>query len=137
MQSYEYIVVTADSKIRRIIADSIKGVLEAYDESIEESPIVNIFRNNAITQGGVSHEALVSAVVEPKIAYDTGCRTYPNVPVETMQGKGIVLSAVASKGWKFDGWFVGDTQVATTLQASIVNTYEGEVFYKARFSPAV
>ena len=137
METYEYVVVTADGKIRRIIADSIKGVLEAYDESVEESPIVNIFRNNPVSQGGVSHEALVKAVVEPVVAYETGCRAYPNIPVETMQGREIVLSAVASKGWKFDGWFVGDTQVATTTQAVIINTYEGEVFYKARFSPAV
>lgn len=137
MQTYEYIVVTADNKIQRIISDSIRGVLEAYDESVEESPIINIFRNNAVTEGGVSHSALVSAIVEPKIAYDTGCRAYPNIPVETMQGRQIVLSAVASNGWKFDGWFVGDTQVATTPQAVIANAYEGEVFYKARFSPAV
>ena len=137
MQTYEYVVVTADNKIRRVIADSVKGVLEAYDESVEESPIINIFRNVEITKGGVSKEARISAAVEPRVAYDTGCRAYPDIPVETMPGKGIVLSAVAAKGWKFDGWFVGDTQVATTLQASIINTYEGEVLYKARFSPAV
>lgn len=135
MQTYEYIVVTADNKIQRVIADSVRGVLEAVDE--EESPIVNIFRNNAVSQGGVSHNALVSAIVEPVIAYETGCRAYPNIPVETMQGKQITISAVASKGWKFDGWFVGDNQVATSPQATIANVYEGEVFYKARFSPAV
>lgn len=137
METYEYVVVTADNKVRRIVADSIKGVLEAYDESVEESPIVNIFRNNAITQGGVSEKAVIHAEVYPPVAVVTGCRAYPSIPVETMQGSAITLCAITKEGWKFDGWFVGDTQVATTEQATIINTYAGKITYQARFTPAV
>jgi uncharacterized repeat protein (TIGR02543 family) len=134
MQTYEYLVVTADNKIQRVVADSIKGVLEAVDE--ESVPIINIFRNVEITQGGVSEKATVGTAVHPTTAFETGCRAYPNIPVQTAQGKQITLSAVHLPGWKFDGWFVGDTQVATTEQATILNQFAGEVTYVAHFSPS-
>lgn len=133
MQTYEYLVVTADNKIQRVVADSIKGVLEAVDE--DEVPIINIFRNVEITQGGVSEKATIAASVFPAIAFETGCRAYPSIPVETAQGKQITLCAVHLPGWKFDGWFVGETQVATSEQATIINQYAGEVTYTAHFSP--
>ena len=133
--TYEYLVVTSDNKVQRIIADSIKGVLEAVDESV--TPIINVFRNNEVTAGGVYEKALVKAEVSPAVAFDTGCRAYPNIPVETKQGQQIVLSATCMPGWKFEGWFVGDTQVATTMQAVILNNEAGEVTYTAKFTPTV
>lgn len=135
MQTYEYVVVTADNKIQRIVADSIKGVLEAVDE--EAQPILNIFRNNELTTGGVSEKATISTKVSPEIAYATGCRAYPSIPVETAQGKQIVLSTAHPAGWKFEGWFVKGTQVATTEQAVLTAQYAGDVVYEAHFSPAV
>ena len=135
MQMYEYLVVTSDNKSLRIVADSIKGVLEAVDE--EETPILNIFRNVPISEGGKSNPATVQATVEPDVAYKTGCRAYPNIPVDTAQGKAIVLSCSRSAGWKFDGWFCNDKFISSDLQASIINEEAGKVVYVAKFSPAV
>ena len=133
MQVFVYTVVTADNKVQYVTADSIKGVLEVVDE--DEAPIVNIFRCSQITEGGVSHAAKVNAEVSPAVAFTTGCRAYPSIPVDTMQGKPVTLSASIAPGWKFDGWYVGTTKVADTPQATIINQYEGEVVYTAKFSP--
>lgn len=133
MQTYEYVVVTSDNKIQRVIADSIEGVLEAVDE--EETPIVNIFRNVEITQGGVSKEAVIRAVVVPQTAFETGCRAYPSLPVSSAQGKQIVLSATIMPGWRFEGWYLGDTKVAEELQAVLINQAAGEAVYEARYTP--
>lgn len=133
MQVYVYTVVTANDKVRYVTADSIKGVLEVVDE--EETPIINIFRSTQVTEGSVSKPAEVRAEVSPAVAFTTGCRAYPSIPVSTMQGKNITLSASVSSGWKFDGWFVGTTKVADSLQATVVNQFEGEVVYTAKFSP--
>ena len=135
MQKYEYLVTTVEHKSIRIVADSIKGVLEAIDE--EENPILNIFRNVPISEGGHSEPANVRAHVYPPVAAETGCQAFPKIPVTTAQGKNITLSASITKGWKFDGWFIGDKKVADELQATIVNMEAGEVLYTAKFSPAV
>lgn len=135
MEKYEYLVVTADGKTMRVVADSIKGVLAAVDE--EETPIVNIFRNVSISEGTVSAPSKVSAKVVPPVAFTTGCRAYPVMPVDTAQGKTVVLSAVRVPGWKFDGWFMDDKLVSTDVQASLIVEKAGIVEYEARFSPAV
>lgn len=132
-QMYEYLVVTTDHKSYRIAADSIKGVLAAIDE--EETPILNIFRSNAISEGNRSLPARVSVKVSPDVAADTGCRAFPAIPVDTQQGKPIVLSAVLEEGWQFDGWYCGDKLTATSLQAMIIVENAGDVVYEARFSP--
>lgn len=136
MDKYEYLVVTTDGKSHRIVADSIKGVLAAVDE--EETPIANIFRNVSISEGTVSEPATVSAKVLPAVAYATGCRAFPVLPVNTVQGKTIVLSAVAANGWKFSGWFTPDGKVISTeIQATVLVEKAGENIYEARFDPAV
>lgn len=136
MDKYEYLVVTTDGKSHRIVADSIKGVLAAVDE--EETPIANIFRNVSISEGTVAEPAVVSAKVLPAVAYTTGCRAFPVLPVHTVQGKTIVLSAVTANGWKFSGWFTPDGKVISTeLQATVLVEKAGENIYEARFDPAV
>ena len=106
MEKYEYFVATADGKSYRVIADSIKGVLAAVDE--EKSPIINIFRNVAVSEGNVSEPAKISARVLPAVAFDTGCRAFPVLPVDTMQGKAVTLCANTARGWKFSGWYTPD-----------------------------
>ena len=133
MQVFVYTVVTADNKVQYVTADSIKGVLEVVDE--DEAPIVNIFRCSQVTEGGVSQAAKVNAEVSPAVAFTTGCRAYPSIPVETMQGKTVTLSASVAPGWKFEGWYVGSTKAADTPQATIVNQYAGDVAYIAKFTP--
>jgi hypothetical protein len=136
MDKYEYLVVTTDGKSHRIVADSIKGVLAAVDE--EETPIANIFRNVSISEGTVSEPATVSAKVLPAVAYATGCRAFPVLPVDTVQGKTIVLSAVTANGWKFSGWYTPDGKVISTeLQATVLVEKAGENMYEARFYTAV
>ena len=80
MQKYEYLVVTADGKSQRVVADNIKGVLAAIDE--DETPVINIFRNVAVSEGNVSEPAKVRAIVLPGVAFDTGCRAFPVLPVD-------------------------------------------------------
>lgn len=135
MEKYEYFVATADGKSYRVIADSIKGVLAAVDE--EKSPIINIFRNVAVSEGNVSKPAKISAFVFPDVAFDTGCRAFPVLPVDTMQGKAVTLCANTSKGWKFEGWYCGDKKVSDDVQATVIVENEGTVLYKANFVPAV
>jgi hypothetical protein len=136
MEKYEYLVVTTDGKSHRIVADSIKGVLAAVDE--DETPIANIFRNVSISEGTVSEPATVSAKVLPAVAYATGCRAFPVLPVDTVQGKTIVLSAVTANGWKFSGWYTPDGKVISTeLQATVLVEKAGENMYEARFYTAV
>lgn len=136
MNKYEYLVVTTDGQSHRVVADSIKGVLAAVDE--EETPIVNIFRNVSISEGTVSEPATVSTKVLPAVAYTTGCRAFPILPVSTMQGKAVVLSAVEANGWKFSGWYKPDGKVISTeLQATVLVEEAGENVYEARFYPAV
>lgn len=131
-QMYEYLVVTIDHKSYRIAADSIKGVLAAIDE--EETPILNIFRSNAISEGNRSLPARVSVKATPNVAVDTGCRAFPSIPVDTQQGKALVLSAVVTEGWKFEGWYCDDKLVATSLQATVIVEKAGDVTYEGRFS---
>ena len=136
MEKYEYLVVTTDGKSHRIVADSIKGVLAAVDE--DETPIANIFRNVSISEGTVAKPAKVSAKVLPAVAFYTGCRTYPVLPVDTMQGKAVTLSAYAARGWKFSGWYTPDGKIVSTdVQATILVENAGETVYEARFYPAV
>ena len=135
MQTYEYIVVTADNKIQRIIADSIKGVLEAVDE--DESAVVNIFRNNSVLQGGTYGTAMVRAEAYPPSAVLTGCKAYPMLPVKTKQGEAAVLCASAPAGWKLEGWFCKDKLVGNDEQLTVIVEDEGDVVYTARFTPAV
>ena len=135
-EKYEYLVVTTDGKSHRIVADSIKGVLAAVDE--EETPIANIFRNVSVSEGTVSAPATVSTKVLPDVAYATGCRAFPVLPVNTKQGKAVVLSAETANGWKFSGWYTPDGKVISTeLQATILVEEAGENVYEARFYPAV
>lgn len=136
MEKYEYLVVTTDGKSHRIVADSIKGVLAAIDE--EETPIANIFRNVSISEGTVSKPAKVSTRVLPVVAFDTGCRSFPVLPVSTMQGKAVTLGAEVAHGWKFSGWYTPDGKVVSTdIQATILVEEAGETVYEARFYPAV
>lgn len=136
MEKYEYLVVTVDGKSHRIVADSIKGVLAAVDE--DETPIANIFRNVPISEGTVSKPARVSARVLPAVAFDTGCRAYPVLPVDTMQGKAVTLCANAARGWKFEGWFNPRGEfISSDIQATIIVEEAGETVYEARFYPAV
>jgi hypothetical protein len=136
MEKYEYLVVTTDGKSHRIVADSIKGVLSAIDE--EETPIANIFRNVPISEGTVAEPATVSTKVLPSVAYDTGCRAFPALPVDTMQGKAVVLGVITANGWKFSGWYTPDGKVISTeLQATVLVEKAGENVYEARFYPAV
>lgn len=136
MEKYEYLVATTDGKAQRVVADSIKGVLAAVDE--EESPIINIFRNVPISEGTVSKPAKVSAKVVPAVAFDTGCRAYPVLPVDTMQGKAVTLCASTARGWKFSGWYTPDGKVVSVdVQATILVENAGETVYEARFYPAV
>ena len=136
MEKYEYFVATADGKSYRVIADSIKGVLAAVDE--EKSPIINIFRNVAVSEGNVSKPATVRAVVSPIVAYNTGYRAFPTIPVETKQGKAVTLGICMEKGWKFLGWYtLDDKLVSTDPQATVIVADAGEVIYVARFDPAV
>jgi hypothetical protein len=136
MEKYEYLVVTTDGKSHRIVADSIKGVLAAVDE--DETPIANIFRNVSISEGTVSKPAKISAKVLPAVAFDTGCRAYPVLPVDTMQGKAVTLCANTIRGWKFEGWFNPKGElVSTDIQATIIVAEAGETVYEARFYPAV
>lgn len=136
MEKYEYFVATADGKSYRVIADSIKGVLAAVDE--EKSPIINIFRNVAVSEGNVSEPAKISARVLPAVAFDTGCRAFPVLPVDTMQGKAVTLCANAARGWKFSGWYTPDGKIVSTdIQATIIVENAGETVYEARFYPAV
>ena len=102
----------------------------------EKTPILNIFRNVAVSEGNRSEPAKVSASVSPAVAAKTGCHAFPGIPVLTAQGKEITLSAIATEGWKFDGWYVKDKKVASLAQATIVNQEAGEVVYEARFVPA-
>lgn len=131
MEKYEYLVVTSDGKSQRVVADSIKGVLAAVDE--EETPIVNIFRNVPISEGSVSKPLTYRAIVSPMVAFDTGCRAFPSLPVDTCQGKAITLCATSSRGWKFAGWYVGDKKVSDSIQATITAEEAGDVLYEARF----
>lgn len=136
MDKYEYLVVTTDGKSHRIVADSIKGVLTAIDE--EETPIANIFRNVAISEGTVSAPATVKATVLPKVAYDTGCKAFPVLPVNTMQGKAVTLCAHTAHGWKLSGWYTPDGKVVSTDEQAVVFVEKaGENIYEARFYPAV
>lgn len=136
MEKYEYLVVTTDGKSHRIVADSIKGVLAAVDE--DETPIANIFRNVSISEGTVSEPATVSTKVLPTVAYATGCRAFPVLPVDTVQGKAVVLSAVVANGWKFSGWYTPDGKIISTeIQATVLVEKAGENIYEARFYTAV
>ena len=135
MQTYEFIVVTADNKIQRVIADNIIGVMEAIDE--DESPVINIFRNNSVSTGGTYQEAVIRAEAFPPPAVCTGCKAYPMLPVKTKQGEAVVLIASVSDGWKLDGWYCNDELVGTDTQLTTVVKDAGEVVYTARFSPAV
>ena len=135
-EKYEYLVVTTDGKSHRIVADSIKGVLAAIDE--DETPIANIFRNVPVSEGTVAEPAKISAKVLPAVAFDTGCRAFPVLPVNTMQGKAVTLCANAARGWKFSGWYTPDGKVVSTdIQATIIVEEAGETVYEARFYPAV
>lgn len=131
---YEYLVVTTDHKSFRIMADSVKGVLAAIDE--EKTPILNIFRNVAVSEGNRSEPAKVSTKVYPDVAIKTGCHAFPGIPVLTAQGKQITLSAAATEGWKFDGWYLKGKKVSSLMQDTIVNQEAGEVIYEAHFIPA-
>jgi hypothetical protein len=136
MEKYEYLVVTANGESRRIVADSIKGVLAVIDE--DETPVINIFRNVPISEGTVSKPARVSAKVVPAVAFETGCRAFPAIPVDTMQGKAAVLCADVAKGWKFSGWYTPDGKVVSVdTQATVLVEKAGETVYEARFYPAV
>lgn len=136
MEKYEYLVVTTDGKSHRIVADSIKGVLAAVDE--DETPIANIFRNVPISEGTVAKPAKIRAVALPGVAFDTGCRAFPVLPVNTMQGKAVTLCANVARGWKFEGWFDPRGKlVSTDIQATILVEDAGETVYEARFYPAV
>lgn len=135
METYEFIVVTADNKIQRIIADNVKGVLEAINE--DETPIINIFRNNTVTQGGTYKAAVVRAEAYPPPAVLTGCKAYPMLPVQSKQGEAVVLSASPAEGWMLEGWYCNEKLVGTEEQLTTVVTEEGEVVYTARFIPAV
>ena len=135
MQTYEFIVVTADNKMQRIIADNIKGVMEAINE--DESPVINIFRNNCVTEGGTYKDAVVTAKAYPPPAVCTGCKAYPMIPVNTKQGESVVLIASPAEGWKLDGWYCKDKLVGTDEQLSTIVVDDGDVVYTARFVPAV
>lgn len=136
MEKYEYLVITTDGQSHRIVADSIKGVLAAVDE--DKTPIANIFRNVSISEGTVSEPATISTKVIPPVAHATGCRAFPALPVNTMQGKAVVLSAVTANGWKFSGWYTPDGKIISVeAQASILVENAGETVYEARFYPAV
>ena len=135
MQTYEFIVVTADGQMQRIIADNIKGVLEAVDE--DTSPIINIFRNTSVTEGGKYASATVTAEAYPPPAVLTGCKAYPMFPVQTKQGEAVVLSASASAGWKLEGWYLKEKLVGTATQLTVIAEDAGENIYTARFIPAV
>lgn len=135
METYEYIVVTADGNMQRIIADNIKGVMEAIDE--DESPVVNIFRNSNVKQGGVYKDAVVSAEAYPPPAVCTGCKAYPMIPVQTKQGEAVVLIASPAEGWKLEGWYCKDKLIGTDTQLTTVVVDEGDVVYTARFTPSV
>ena len=135
METYEYIVVTADGNMQRIIADNIKGVMEAIDE--DESPVVNIFRNNNVKQGGVYKDAVVSAEAYPPPAVCTGCKAYPMIPVQTKQGEAVVLIASPAEGWKLEGWYCKGKLIGTDTQLTTVVVDEGDVVYTARFTPSV
>lgn len=135
MDKYEYLVVTTDGQSHRIVADSIKGVLAAIDE--EKTPIANIFRNVPISEGTVSQPATISTKVLPAVAYTTGCRAFPVLPVATVQGKAVVLSAVVANGWKFSGWYTPDGKVISTeIQATVLVEEAGETVFEARFYPS-
>lgn len=135
-QSYEYLVVTTDHKSLRIIADSIKGVLDAIDE--EQTPILNIFRNVPVSEGSRSEEAVIHTKVIPAVAAETGCYAFPSMPVRTQQGKAITLAVTVPRGWKFSGWYDPDgTVIATEPQSTILVHKAGDVVYEARFYPAV
>ena len=135
MQAYEYIVVTADNKMQRVIASNIKGVMEAIDE--ETSPVINIFRNNSITEGGVYKDATVSAEAYPPPAVITGCKAFPILPVQSKQGDSVVLIASPAQGWKLEGWYCKGKLVGTDEQLTTIVEDEGEVIYTARFTPTV
>lgn len=135
MEKYEYLVVTTDGKSHRIVADSIKGVLAAVDE--EETPIANIFRNVSISEGTVSKPATIKAAVSPEIAFETGCRAFPVLPVDTLQGKAITLCGSTAHGWKFDGWYLNEKKVSDNIQATVIVEEAGELTYTAKFTPAV
>lgn len=135
MQTYEYIVVTADNKMQRIISDSIKGVLEAIDEDV--SPVINIFRANAVTTGATYDKATVRAEAYPPPAVLTGCKAYPMLPVTTKQGESVVLCASAPDGWKLEGWYCKEKLVGTSEQLSVMVEDAGENVYTARFVPGV
>ena len=136
MEKYEYLVVTTDGKSMRVVADSVKGVLAVVDE--DETPIANIFRNVSISEGTVSAPARISARVVPDVAFATGCRAYPVLPVDTMQGKAVTLCVSKAAGWKFSGWYTPDGKVISTdIQATILVENAGETVYEARFYPAV
>lgn len=135
MQTYEYIVVTADNKMQRIIADNIKGVMEAINE--DESPVINIFRNSNVLTGGTYKDAEVRAEAYPPSAVLTGCKAYPMLPVKTKQGEAVVLSCSAPEGWKLEGWFCKGKLIGTDAQLTTIVEDEGEVVYTAHFLPSV
>ena len=135
METYEYIVVTADNKTQRIIADNIKGVMEAINE--DESPVINIFRNGGVYTGGTYEKAVVSAEVYPPSAAMTGCKAYPMLPVTTKQGENVVLSCWVPDGWKLEGWYCKGKLVGTDTQLTTVVQDKGDVIYTARFTPSV
>ena len=136
MQTYEYIVVTADNKVKRVVADCVANVLKVLDDE-EENPIINIFRDSTIIEGGVYEDATIQAEVTPPIALETGCRAFPNIPVETKQGRAITLCAVVAPGWKLDGWYSNGKELGNTTQLTTIVQDAGTVIYTARFVPAV
>lgn len=70
-------------------------------------------------------------------AYTAGCRAYPATGGEVLRGQKLYLSAVAGDGYEFIGWYQGDTEISTDLEAVITVESTAQVpsiiTYEAKF----
>ena len=72
-------------------------------------------------------------------AYTAGCRAYPSGG-NVIRGQKLFLSAVASDGYKFTGWYQGEVLLSADAEAEVevesTATVPAVINYEARFQIA-
>lgn len=84
----------------------------------------------------VPDAALAFTTNVEETAHTAGCRAYPSGGNVT-RGQKLFLSAVAADGYKFIGWYQGDTLLSAEAEAEVVvesiATVPTTIVYEAKF----
>ena len=86
----------------------------------------------------VPDPALAFTTTVDEVMYSAGCRAYPETGGQVVNGQIVYLSAVASEGYQFDGWYQGDTLISSNEEAAVeiasASAVPAIITYEAKFS---